>query len=305
MHHRILDFSLNGLKLRVQQKQLKIIVDETRTESIPLADIAVMILSHPQITLSYAVLQELNEAGAVAVICNKKSLPIGLCYPLVGHHLQTNRMQLQGAAPKPLLKKLWRQVVRKKIQFQGELLEKFFQDDAGLKQMITTVRSGDPNNREGIAAKKYWAKLFGENGFRRLYNGEDRINIALNYGYAVLRAVIARAISAAGLHPSLGLFHHNRYDPYCLANDLMEPFRPVVDAAVYCLDKEEKLSEELSPTIKNAIIGQLTKRYIVDKRQETLFETAAKMTESLSRIYENEEGKLLLPTTLPIKELPL
>lgn len=300
MNNRILDFSVQGVKLRVRLGQLRIERNGSLLESVPLGDIAVVILANPMITLSQPVLQGLSDSGAVTIICNEKSLPVGLCYPLVGHHIQTNRMRTQALVQKPVLKRLWQQIVRKKIEFQSAVLFALFQDDADLKSLMKTVKSGDTDNREGTAARRYWAKLFGSaGGFRRLPEGDDPINSALNYGYAILRAAVARGISAAGLHPSLGIFHHNKYNPFCLADDLMEPLRPVVDYAVYHLYTEGTLTGELTPRLKKIIIDTLTGRYLVNGMQETLFETSAKIAESLTRVYEERDEKLLLPSSIP------
>lgn len=304
MHHRILDFSQTEVRLRVKNSQLRILRQEELLASVPLDEIAVVLLSHPMISLSLSVLDGLSQAGAVAVVCNRQSIPVGICYPLTGHHLQARIMRHQASAAKPTLKRLWQQVVKVKIRNQAQVLTALFGDDGGLGKVVSTVRSGDSDNREGYSARRYWSLLFGSTGFRRKPKGEDPINTALNYGYGVLRAIMARAISAAGLHPSLGLFHHNKYNPYCLADDLIEPFRPVVDYAVYHLAASHSLEDELTPTVKAAIIKQVTGRYDLNGCQETIFETAAKLAESLAMVFVKDKTTLNLPETVPLDRNP-
>lgn len=301
MHHRILDFSQTDVRLRVRYSQLRIFHQEELLASVPLDDIAVVLLSHPMITLSLSVLEGLSQSGAVAVVCNRQSIPVGICYPLTGHHLQARIMRHQASAAKPTLKRLWQQVIKAKIRSQSQVLTALFGDDGGLNQVISTVRSGDSDNREGYSARRYWSLLFGSMGFHRKPQGEDPINTALNYGYGVLRAIMARSISAAGLHPSLGLFHHNKYNPYCLADDLIEPFRPVVDYVVYHLSVEKALIENLTPEIKAEIIRQITGRYDLGGFQETIFEAAAKLSESLAMVFVKDKTDLSLPERLPLE----
>jgi len=300
MWGRILDFSQTGVKLRLEYRRLLINQGERRVDTVPMGDIAVVILAHAQISVSLGALQGLLKAGAAVVVCDQKSIPQGLLLPLTGHHLSARRTRLQALVPKPVLKRLWRQIVRKKIEFQAALLRELFQDDGGLRDLANEVKSGDTDNREGQAAKRYWSGLFGETGFRRDYEGKDPINAALNYGYGVLRAIVARATVATGLCPCFGIFHHSKYDPFALVEDLMELFRPTVDGCVYRLNAEKKLDGDLTPATKSAIIRQVTGRYHVDGFQETIFETTSKMAESLVRVYSREKTALTLPTTFPL-----
>lgn len=300
MQGRILDFSQAPVKLRVRYRRLQISLEGREIDVVPLDDVAVVLLSHSQISLSLATLQGLTAAGASIVICDAKSLPCGLCLPLVGHHLSARRTRLQAAVSRPLQKRLWRQIVRCKIEGQAAVLETLRGDDGGLRALAAATLSGDSDNREGVAAKKYWAQLFKGGRFKRDLDGGDPTNAALNYGYGVLRAIVARAVVASGLCPAFGLFHRNKYDAFALADDLIEPFRPVVDVCVARLRDEKRLSDELSTETKSTLIRQITGRYRVEGFQETIFETASKATESLVRVYVGKDKRLTLPEALPL-----
>jgi CRISPR-associated protein Cas1 len=208
---------------------------DTQTQTIPFADIAVLVTSHPQISFTQAVLAGLAAAGGMFIVSNEKHLPAAMLLPLSTHSTQTERFARQAAVSLPTRKRSWQQIVQAKLRAQARLLEETTGADQGLRQMAARVRSGDPDNLEAQAARTYWQALFGEGPsgepFRRDPEGGG-INVHLNYGYAVLRAIVARALCASGLHPSLGVHHHNRYDTFCLADDLMEPFRPLVDRVV-------------------------------------------------------------------------
>ncbi len=166
--------------------------------------------------------------------------------------------------------------------------------DFGLAALAARVHSGDPSNVEARAARRYWPRVFADLDFRRHRENEDQ-NILLNYGYAVLRAIVARAICAAGLHPSLGIHHHNRYNAFCLADDLMEPYRPVVDRAVAEYMSTHDEPYKLEAAAKQNIIGDLTSRYDVNDQQRTLFDTAARMASSLADVFMGNADQLELP----------
>lgn len=300
MQGRILDFSQAPVKLRVRYRQLIISLDGREIDAAPLDDVAVVLLAHPQLSLSLATLQGLTAAGASIVVCDAKSHPCGLCMPLVGRHLSARRTRLQASVSRPLQKRLWRQIVRSKIEGQAAVLETLRGDDGGLRALAAATLSGDSDNREGVAAKRYWSQLFKGSRFRRDLDGGDPTNAALNYGYGVLRAIVARAVVASGLCPAFGIFHRNKYDAFALVDDLIEPFRPVVDVCVARLRDEKRLSDDLSTETKAALIRQLTGRYRVEGFQETVFETASKTTESLVRVYVGKDKRLTLPEALPL-----
>ena len=296
MPHQILDFSQNALRLRTRLKQLVIQSDDLPQTTIPLEDIAVVLVSHPQVTFSQAILEGLAENGAVLIACNRKSLPVGMFFPIAGHHQPARRIQLQISAPLPLQKKAWRQIVQAKIAAQAQLLHNCFENDYGLEKLIPMVRSGDVSNVEARAARRYWQKLFDGFSFKRNPDGEDPINLRLNFGYGVLRGIIARAICATGFHHSIGLHHHNQYNSYCLADDLMEPFRPLVDQVVYSCVQQDTLNDSpLNPDDKAELIQPLLGRFSIGGELRTLFDCAAKLAGSLVQFFSKEIKALDFP----------
>jgi CRISPR-associated protein Cas1 len=300
---------------------------DTQTQTIPFADIAVLVTSHPQISFTQAVLAGLAAAGGMFMVSNEKHLPAAMLLPLSTHSTQTERFARQAAVSQPTRKRAWQQIVQAKLRAQARLLEEATGGDQGLRLMAGKVRSGDPDNLEAQAARIYWPALFGKDAsggaFRRDPEGEG-INVQLNYGYAVLRAIVARALCASGLHPSLGVHHHNRYDTFCLADDLMEPFRPLVDRVVACLrpssDEEGAGGGEtgaplstvvpaqagihgpavgLDQDSKKAILEGLLVRYTGDGESRTLFDWAGRAASSLVGLIEEREQKLNFPDLLP------
>ncbi len=294
MINRILDFSESPARLRVRYEQLLVERPDHPDVTIPLTDLAVVVVAHPQVTYTQAVLSGLAEAGGTFVACNAKNLPVGIFLPLVNHSTQGERFAAQAQASEPTRKRHWQQIVRAKIRAQADTLDQLYGTDHGLKALIPLVRSGDPTNVEARAARRYWPQLFANMNFRRHREDEDQ-NLLLNYGYAVLRAIVARAICAAGLHPSLGLHHHNRYNPYCLADDLMEPFRPTVDRSVAEYVSTHDAIYGVESAAKQHILSDLTARYVIAGEQRTLFDTAARMATSLADVFLGNARKLELP----------
>ena len=322
MTERILDFSERPARLNVRNGLLVIHVGErsalpregealpyeqdgrdpesglrardSQEQTIPLADIAVLIAAHPQISFSHAVLAGLAEAGGMFIACNQKRMPCAMLLPLDTHSTQTERFQAQANLPLPNRKRLWQQIVKSKVQAQARLLRERTEQDWGLEMLAASVRSGDPQNVEARAARIYWRNLFGENDFRRNPEGEG-LNPLLNYGYAILRAVTARALCAAGLHPSLGVHHHNRYDTFCLADDLMEPFRPIVDRAVAELREQREGDPELDRETKRTILEALLARFTSEGESRTLFDWVSRTAQSLASAIESGEKKLEIP----------
>ncbi|MBN1589085.1 MAG: type II CRISPR-associated endonuclease Cas1 [Pirellulales bacterium] len=294
MINRILDFSVAPARLRVRHRQLLIQRDDEPEQTVPLAELAVVLVAHPQVTYSQAVLSGLASSGGTFVACDRQNLPVGMFLPLVGHFAQAQRFAAQARLSLPTRKRLWRQLVRAKIKAQAETLEELHGTDHGLEKLVPLVRSGDPANVEARAARRYWSRLFVDVDFRRHRENEDQ-NLLLNYGYAVLRAIVARAICGAGLHPSLGLHHHNRSNAFCLADDLMEPFRPTVDRSVVEYMSTHDAFDHLEASAKQHMIGDLTARYVVDGQQRTLFDTASRLAGSLAEICLGNAEKLELP----------
>lgn len=266
---------------------------QSQEQTIPLDDIAVVVAAHPQVSFTLAVLSGLSASGALLVACDEKRQPAAMMLPLAVHHLQTERYGAQAQISQPVRKRLWRQIVRAKIEAQARLLEERTGANLGLRAMAARVRSGDSGNLEAQAARIYWRALLGD-GFRRSPEGEG-VNPLLNYGYAVLRAAVARAICAAGLHPTFGLHHRNRYDAFCLADDLMEPFRPLVDAFAATLAEEHGERVALDRDTKRSLLEPLLGRYVDQGESRTLFDWLARMAFSLAAVVDGTAEKLEIP----------
>lgn len=294
MTDRILDLSEKPASLCVRNELLILSFDGSDSQTVPLSDLAVVIASHPQIQYTQAVLSGLAQAGASFVVCDQKHLPVAMLLPLATHSLQTERYAAQARLPLPTRKRLWQQIVRAKIAAQGRFLDELRGHDFGLSFLLSRVRSGDPENLEARAARSYWRALFLEQPFRRDPDG-DSLNPHLNYGYAVLRAIVARSICGAGLHPSFGLHHHNRYDTFCLADDLMEPFRPIVDKAIMQLAQMRGFETALDRFAKQLILQALLARFPIHQESRTLFDWVHRVSNSLARIIEGGEQKLEIP----------
>jgi len=294
MTERLIDLADSPARLSVRLEQLVIERCEDETVTVPLEELAVVVVSHPAVTFTHAVLAGLAGRGGAFVVCDDRHLPVGMILPLQSHHLQSERFGHQAAASQPTQKRLWQQLVKAKVKAQGHVLKELRGDDEGLIALAARVRSGDPDNVESRAARRYWPALFRDPAFRRNRDGDD-YNRYLNYGYAVLRAVVARAICAAGLHPSLGLHHHNRYDTFALASDLMEPLRPLVDKAVVVHARLKCPDAPFDKKAKAAILNALTGRLLVEGEERTLFDVAARTASSLAQVYLGQRKRLVLP----------
>lgn len=294
MTERLIDISDSPARLSVRYEQLVIKRAGNPDFTVPLAEIGAVAVSHPQVTYTQAALAGLARAGAALVVCDEKHMPAGLFLTLNGNSVQAERFARQAAVSKPACKRLWRRIVQAKILAQGRLLTELSGRDRGLSALARTVRSGDPDNVEAQASRRYWPALFKDTSFRRNRLAEDQ-NRFLNYGYAVLRAVVARAVCAAGLHPSLGLHHHNRYDAFCLADDLMEPFRPLVDRAAVRLVETRGPAAPLDKETKAGLIGALTRRFDLDGESRTLFDVLGRLAASLAAVFAGSRSEIVLP----------
>ena len=218
----------------------------------PLEDIGVVVLDHKQITITSGALEALLENNCAVITCDSRSMPVGLMLPLAGNATQNERFRHQINASLPLRKQLWQQTVQNKILNQAAILvQRTNVESKCMTVWANEVRSGDPDNLEARAAAYYWKNLFDQQieTFVREREGVPPNNL-LNYGYAILRAVVARSLVASGLLPTLGIHHHNRYNAYCLADDIMEPYRPYVDRLVYDIVNQYGIDIELSKDIK-------------------------------------------------------
>lgn len=310
MSDRILEIA-NPARLSVKDSQLAIEREGFLPYITPVSGVNTLLLAHPQVTLTQAVVSRLAEAGAMVVTIDHRYLPMAMTLPIQAHSLQTERLAAQATLGLPARKRLWRQIVRAKIRAQGDLLKALHGSDGGLLAMAARVRSGDPENLEAQVARRYWSLIFGEprEGLSRFRRGADPLesgpdqNRHLDYGYTVLRASVARAICAAGLHPSIGLRHHNRYDAFCLAADLMEPFRPLIDRRVALWIAVNDPAAPLDSSAKKWLIEAVTMRYWVNREERALSDILFRAACSLAAALAGSADKLDLPETLaPCRE---
>jgi CRISPR-associated protein Cas1 len=255
---RVLDFAQSPAYLSVRNEQLVIRSNDNPTITVPIAEIAVVLLSGPAVTLTQPVLAALLAANACLVVAGANHLPAGMLLPISSNALSTQRLGEQINMSQPTRKRLWQSVVIAKILAQAAVLEEHGGEPGALRALASRVRSGDPDNLESTAAQRYWPLLFGAE-FRRRTDAAD-CNRLLNYGYAVLRASLARSICAAGLHPSLGIQHRSRSNPFCLADDLMEPYRPLIDSEVRRIVGEWGNDVSLMPAIKQRLVEAVHRR---------------------------------------------
>lgn len=293
-------FIVNPAKLSTRLEQLiveqKNISNELEVRQVPIEDISIIILESLQITVTTAAINKLMENNVVVVSCNEKLIPNGLLIPIEGNTLLQERYWLQFAASEPLKKKLWQQTVEAKIKNQAAVLDYLGIENNKLRIMSNDVMSGDAGNIEGAAAAYYFDKIFTEFliKFKRSREG-DAPNNLLNYGYAILRANVTREIVAAGLLPALGLHHRNKYNAYCLADDIMEPFRPFVDVCVIDILKGETNVSLLTKELKSQLIMVTSKDAIYKKEICVLATAIDKVCSNLVKCYSGEVRKLIYP----------
>ena len=261
----------------------------------PIEDIGVVVLDHKHITITSGVLEALLENNCAIITCDSKSMPIGLMLPLYGNTTQNERFRQQLDASLPLMKQLWQQTIKAKIENQAVVLKEY--SDVETKCMnvwAADVKSGDSNNLEARAAAYYWKNLFQIEGFTRDRDGIPPNNL-LNYGYAILRAVVARGLVVSGLLPTLGIHHHNRYNAYCLADDVMEPYRPYVDRLVCGMIKQGVDYTELTKELKGQLLTiPVLETHIAGKRSP-LMVAVGQTTASLYKCFSGELRKISYP----------
>ncbi len=264
---------------------------------VPLDDIAAVIANAHGLSYTNNLLVALAERGAPFVLCAANHNAVGMLLPIDGNHHQGRRFDAQLESSKPTTKRLWAEVVRAKLEQQAAALEAMGSPTAPLTALISKVRSGDPDNMEAQGARRYWGLLFGDT-FRRDQDAGG-LNAMLNYGYTVLRAATARAVIAAGLHPTLGLHHSNDSNPMRLVDDLMEPFRPVIDLKIWQLRRNSEA--EITPETKRAMVRTLYDDIQTDLGATPVMVCIQKLATSLAQVYLGERDKL----DLPLPGLPL
>lgn len=269
---------------------------EQTIKTIPIEDIGVVILDHKQITVTSTVFYSLLNNNVAVITCDEKSMPSGLLLPLHANTLQSERFQNQLEASLPLRKQLWQQTVEAKIRNQAAVLKYSTGEEA--RNMLVwagSVKSGDGDNMEARAAAFYWKTVFPQyDSFNRDRYGASPNNL-LNYGYAILRAIMARALVGSGLLPTFGIHHHNRYNAYCLADDIMEPYRPFVDKLVLDIINEGNPCPHLTREIKARLLGIPVLDVEIDGHRSPLIIAATTTTASLSKCFEGINRKLLFP----------
>lgn len=267
----------------------------TGKNTVPIEDIGLVVLDHQQITITQFLLAALLENNAAVVTCNSTHHPTGLLLNLDGNSLQSAKFKAQIAAGEPLKKQLWAQTISAKIFNQACILESLDIPADNMLRWSKEVRSGDPDNFEARAASYYWSKLFPQiPGFRREREGIAPNNL-LNYGYAILRAITARSLVGSGLLPTLGIFHHNKYNAYGLADDIMEPYRPWVDKIVVEIVKQGEDFKEMNQSVKKQLLGLGMVDVFFGRERSPLGVGLTRTTASLSRCYEGQQRKLLYP----------
>lgn len=263
--------------------------------TIPIEDIGVVVLDHSQITVTHGLLEALLENNCAVITCDKNRMPVGLMLPLCGNTTQTERFRHQLTASQPLKKQLWQQTVQQKIANQAAVLESRGIGARNMRAWIGEVRSGDTDNMEARAAAYYWSALFPEfKGFRCDREGNPP-NQLLNYGYAIVRAVVARALVVSGLLPTWGIHHHNRYNAYCLADDIMEPYRPYVDREVCNILTSGLDYTILTTELKAKLLSLPTVEVSVQGRRSPLMVAVAQTTASLYKCFSGELRKIVYP----------
>lgn len=289
-------FFANPVYLSTKHKQLVVsYVDKmTPDKTVPIEDIGLVLLENKQITITNAALNLLTENEAAVVTCDDKYMPSAVMLPIVGHTQQTERYRKQIQISLPLKKNLWQQVVVAKILNQAAVLQYRNKESLVVEKMAERVVSGDTQNHEGQAAAYYWQNIMPFEYFIRDTNGEPPNNL-LNYGYAILRAIVARALVSTGLHPSFGLFHKNKYNPYCLADDVMEPYRPYVDRLVLDIIDTEEDYFELTTKLKMQLMKIATVDVHIDQKKSPLMVGVSRTTNSLYECIDGKSRRLLFP----------
>ncbi len=312
-----LEISSRPALIKLRNKQLVIVSgekgsEEAREASFACEDVGVLILQHPAISLSSALLNALLENGCVVVICNDRHLPSGILLPTVTHSELVPRMKIQLEASQPAMKRTWQAIVKSKILAQLHNLktvEGHEDRKARLKKLADTVKSGDPENYEAQAAKLYWSAYFPEiydAGDKRNPAGESLFNSCLNYGYAIVRAAVARAIVGSGLQPALGVFHHGRGNAYCLADDLMEPLRPLVDQVVkeFILTNADLMSAtELTRAHRQPLLELLAVPVRFGDFTGPLLVTLSRYTSHFLRYLNKETDQWIAPEVISKEEV--
>lgn len=296
------------LSLRLKQLVIKVPEDDgdmsdfddtgsyrSVVKTVPIEDVGIVILDNRQITVTQGLLEELIDNNCAVITCGSNHLPVGLMLPLYGNTVQNERFRRQIDSSLPLKKQLWQQTIQSKIANQACVLKYVTGEEHGnMRKWAMSVKSGDAGNMEARAAAYYWKTVFPDKDNFIRGRDEAEPNNLLNYGYAVLRAIIARALVASGLLPTLGIHHHNRYNAYCLADDIMEPYRPYVDRLVYDISRESECGE-LTKEIKTKLLSIPVIDVYINGKHSPLMVAASTTAASLARCFNGEARKIIYP----------
>lgn len=280
-------------KSRITCKFNQLLIDsEARNGSVPIEDIGYVVIDNMETYISIPALNKLIENNSAIIICSDRHLPNGLFMSLNNHHIQHEIFKHQLNSSKPLRKKLWQQTIVEKIKNQGQLLSKVSGQSNHFDFLASKVLSGDTSNMEAVAASYYW-KTFFDTGFKRARFGAYPNNF-LNYGYAILRAATARALSGSGLLNTLGIHHKSKYNAFALADDIMEPFRPLVDQKVHAITQQDP-EQTLNTQIKSELVNLLTETVYFKNEQSPLMVGLQKTASSLQQCFMGTRKKIKYP----------
>lgn len=292
MIKRVLCFE-NPARLSLKLEQIVVELQDT-TRTVPIEDVGVVVLDHKQITITHALIDALLANNCAIVTSNDKHLPVGLMLPLDGHNLQSERFREQIEASEPLKKQMWQQTVIAKILGQAHVLGMQQIEHGNMFKWAKDVRSGDTDNMEARAAAYYWRNMFEKDSFIRDPQGLPPNNL-LNYGYSIVRAMMARALVGTGLLPTLGVHHHSRYDAYCLADDIMEPYRPFVDMKVLEMWNKGWVTSDISSEQKRELLGITTMDINISGHRSPMMLAIQTTAQSVQKCYSGEARKIIYP----------
>lgn len=291
-----LSLKMKQMVVRIPQKDdgdLPSEADMVRT--VPIEDLGVIILDNKQITITQGLIDALLENNCALITCDSKRMPVGLMLPLAGNTIQNERFRSQLDSSLPLRKQLWQQTIEAKIRNQAAVLKYVTgQEHKNMLKWSDSVRSGDADNMEARAAVYYWKTIFPNDPCFIRDREDEGANALLNYGYAILRAVVARALVGAGLLPTLGIHHHNRYNAYCLADDIMEPYRPYVDKLVVEM-LEDGAEDKLNATNKVKLLNIPVIEVKINEKRSPLMIAVSQTVSSLVKCYRGDCRKLIYP----------
>lgn len=292
MIKRVLCFE-NPARLSLKLAQM-VVERDGDTRTVPIEDVGVVILDHKQITITHALIDALLANNVAIVTSNDKHLPVGLMLPLDGNTLQSERFRAQIDASEPLKKQMWQQTVVAKILGQAHVLGIQHIEHGNMFAWAKNVRSGDTDNIEARAAAYYWRNMFEKDAFIRDPQGLPPNNL-LNYGYSIVRAMMARALVGAGLLPTFGIHHHSRYDAYCLADDIMEPYRPFVDMKVLEMWQSGGVTSDILSEQKRELLGITTMDVMINAHRSPMMLAIQATAQSVQKCFSGEARKIVYP----------